>query len=105
MWFARFHPEDVASAKERYLKEIKRVIGVLDKVLDGKSYLVGNKCTYADLAFIPWNLLGNPAVESDGFGLQQNVPHYTAWMERLMARPAVKKMLEERSSVQAEGRE
>ena len=43
VWFHRFHSESVPSAKERYEKEILRVISVLDKVLEGKKYLVGNK--------------------------------------------------------------
>jgi glutathione S-transferase len=44
-WFSFAHPEKVPSAIERYDKEIKRVVGVLDLALKGKQWLVGNKCT------------------------------------------------------------
>lgn len=38
-----FHPEDVPSAKERYKEQAVRVVQVLDKILEGKEYLVGDK--------------------------------------------------------------
>lgn len=37
---------------ERYQKEILRVFGVLESVLSKQEWLVGGKCTIADLAFI-----------------------------------------------------
>jgi glutathione S-transferase len=43
VWFRRFHPEDVPSAKERYDGQLVRVLGVLDKILEGREYLVGDK--------------------------------------------------------------
>lgn len=42
-WFEKFHPEKISSARDRYKGQIKRVLGVLDKFLQGKQYLVGNK--------------------------------------------------------------
>jgi glutathione S-transferase len=42
-WFAKFHSEQLESAKERYFDQVKRVFGVLDKALQGKQYLVGDK--------------------------------------------------------------
>lgn len=42
-WFRHFHPEQVESAKKRYDEQLVRVIGVLDKILTGKQYLVGDK--------------------------------------------------------------
>ena len=48
-WFSRFHTEHLPSAIDRYANEIKRVVGVLDRVLkdNGTGWLVGGKCTYA----------------------------------------------------------
>lgn len=37
---------------ERYQKEILRVFGVLDGVLSKQQWLVGNKCTIADISFV-----------------------------------------------------
>lgn len=44
----------VPSAIDRYLKDIRRVSGVLDSVLAGHKYLAGGKCAFADLAFLTW---------------------------------------------------
>ncbi|CAM1511584.1 Fc.00g090970.m01.CDS01 [Cosmosporella sp. VM-42] len=95
VWFHVFHPEDVPSAKERYIDQVIRVVQVLDKILEGKTYLVGEKCTYADISFIPWNSL-----VTDGFGgiyekfeVETKYPNFVAWHKRLNERPAVKKGL------------
>lgn len=42
-WFRKFHPEDVPSAKKRYDEQLVRVVEVLDGILKGKTYLVGEK--------------------------------------------------------------
>ncbi|KAF5004316.1 hypothetical protein F66182_16050 [Fusarium sp. NRRL 66182] len=54
-WFNVLHPEKIPSAIQRYRNEALRILGVLDTALEGKSWLVGDKCTFADLAFVPWN--------------------------------------------------
>ena len=100
VWFIKFHSEQLPSAQERYLNEIKRVMGVLDgwlseqEKLHGNSgdgpWLVGNKLSYADLAFLPWQaaagrVLGERYSE-DGF------PTLKAWLDKMRARPAVEKV-------------
>ncbi|KAL8736069.1 MAG: hypothetical protein Q9181_002583 [Wetmoreana brouardii] len=101
-WFASFHPEKLPSAVERYRNEIRRVMKVLNSVLVDKEYLVGGKCSYADLAFIPWatlapSLLGGVEKED----IARETPHYSAWLDRLTARPAVRKVLEEKAEAMA----
>ncbi|CAI6087231.1 unnamed protein product [Clonostachys chloroleuca] len=90
-WFTYLHPEKLPSAIERYSKEVKRVLGVLDKVLGAepnKEWLVGDRITYADLAFVPWNdrldvTLGVPADKKfEGF------PNVKKWHERMIKRPS-----------------
>lgn len=39
----KFHPEQLESAKQRYIDQIVRVWGVLDGLLKGKQYLFGDK--------------------------------------------------------------
>ncbi|KAK7413718.1 hypothetical protein QQX98_007433 [Neonectria punicea] len=93
-WFYFFHPEDVPSAKERYQEQMVRLVQVLDNILEGKEWLVGGKCTYADLAFVPWNTL--VAVIGDTmekFEIDTKYKNYTAWHNRMLARPAVQKGL------------
>jgi glutathione S-transferase len=77
-----------------------RVVGVLDNCLDGKEYLVGNKCTYADLAFLTWHGFIEALGKEDPL---DTVPYknYNAWIDRLMARPAVKKVFEQRAAKMA----
>lgn len=53
-WFRKFHPEDVPSAKKRYDEQLVRVVGVLDGLLAGKTYLVGEKwCVFFFFFFSP----------------------------------------------------
>lgn len=42
-WYHFFEPEDIPAAKNRYKEQVIRVIQVLDKVLQGREYLVGDK--------------------------------------------------------------
>jgi glutathione S-transferase len=42
MWYHRVEPENVAS-KKRYIEQTVRVMEVLDNILKGKKYLVGDK--------------------------------------------------------------
>ena len=51
-WFSKRHAENIPSAIERYKNEAFRVFGVLDNILSKQEWLVGNKMTIADLAFV-----------------------------------------------------
>jgi glutathione S-transferase len=93
-----FHPEKVPSAQERYGHEIKRVVGVLNRHLKGKTWLVGDKCTYAVLAFVMWNAWIPFALgETNGDGpievrLEQ-FPEFVRWQNAMLARPSLQKMM------------
>ncbi|SMR59289.1 unnamed protein product [Zymoseptoria tritici ST99CH_1A5] len=103
-WFTLYHPEKLESCQERYGNEIKRVIGVIDLHLKktGNEYLVGSKCTYADLAFVPWHwlILFPPHLMGEDFAAEweKEFPAAWAWNERLQARPSVAKAREERKT-------
>lgn len=98
MWFTRFHHEKLPSAQERYVKEMRRVSGVVDRSLKGKEYLVGNKFSYADLAFIPW--FG--VLEMFGIDAPKEYPNLAAWLDRQKARPAIAKGLKLRAEAIAQ---
>ena len=69
---------------------------VLNNALEGKEYLVGDKCTYADLSFVTWGVMV-PFLTGEQHEINfDEYPNYKAWMERLNARPAVKKVLEDK---------
>lgn len=104
-WFARFHPEKLPSAIERYISEIVRVIGVLELGLqrNGTGWLVGDKCTYADLAFVTWTAVGEGVLKGAGQGEKlADFPLYTAWNKRLDERPEVRKIKDIMAKARAE---
>ncbi|GJE97545.1 glutathione S-transferase [Phanerochaete sordida] len=98
-WFIRYHHEQLPSAQERYKAEIRRVLGVLESVLEKQQWLVGGIVTIADLAFVPWNDIAIPAFVDFDFAAE--FPATAAWHDRLHARPSVKKIVETRAAVNA----
>ncbi len=73
---------------ERYAAESKRLIGVLESRLDGRSYIMGDDYSIADVATFAWvrtvkEFYG--AGEISGLDASANV---LAWLDRCMARPA-----------------
>jgi len=105
-WFARFHPEKIPSATERYVNEILRVIGVLDTALgkNGTGWLVGDKCTYADLSFVTWASVGEGLLgelhKIEGFG--ERFPGYTQWLKTMEQRESVSKIRDRMARGRAE---
>ena len=98
IWFKRFHKERVPSAVERYVKEINRVCGVLNGVLaeqkkkygddtDG-PWLVGNKMSYADIAFVPWQTIVNIMCAKDEYD-ETNYPYVKEWIGKMMSRETI----------------
>ena len=47
-----YSEEKIPSAIERYQREIVRILGVLESVLSTRRWLVGDKCSVADLSFV-----------------------------------------------------
>jgi len=96
-WFNLFHPEKLASAQTRYAKEIKRVTGVLDAALAGRDWLVGDKCTYADLAFVMWNtqvaFVMAAGTATDEKWDVADFPNFKRWQEAMLARESLKRVL------------
>jgi glutathione S-transferase len=111
-WFKMYHAEKVPSAVERYVNEAKRVTGVLDKWLakqkeankenlgDG-PWLVGNKLSYADIAFIPWQRSVHTVMVEEGFNADE-FPHAKDWIERMVAREPLKAVLDDAAEQMAQ---
>jgi GSH-dependent disulfide-bond oxidoreductase len=87
--FARDKTTD-AYAVERYAAEAKRLLGVLDRRLAGRDFLVGGEFTIADIATFPWvNALAFYGAQDHlGYGDFANV---VPWVARCMERPAVQR--------------
>jgi GST-like protein len=78
---------------KRYADESIRLLGVLDSRLDGRTWLMDDAFTIADVAHLGWvrNLVGfYGAGELVGFANFRNVQ---AWLDRGLARPAVQRGL------------
>lgn len=52
--FNVYAPEKIAYAIDRYTREAHRLLGVLDKRLQGRAFLAGDDYTIADMACYPW---------------------------------------------------
>ena len=74
-------------AIERYTKEAKRLLQVLETRLEGREYLAGGELTVADIATVPWiqALDFYEGKERLRYSELERVP---AWVERCWSRPA-----------------
>ena len=95
-YFFKFAGKEIADKRpfERYRDESKRLLGVLEKRLDSRTWIMGDNYTIADIAHIGWvrNLMGfYGAGEVVEYSKLKHVP---AWLERGLARPAVQRGLE-----------
>ncbi|QJR15918.1 glutathione S-transferase N-terminal domain-containing protein [Usitatibacter palustris] len=61
-FFVKFAGKDFEDKRprDRYVNESKRLLGVLDKRLEGRRWVMGDEYTIADIAIFPWvrNLVG-----------------------------------------------
>ncbi|AEO64707.1 uncharacterized protein THITE_2142541 [Thermothielavioides terrestris NRRL 8126] len=112
-WFQHLHAEKIPSAIARYTAEIRRVLGVLDGVLakkakaEGKAegsavWLVGDKMTFVDLAFLPWNFRLAEVLVQSWDEVWAGLPHVRAWHERMVELPSWKRSMEHRARLMDE---
>ncbi|KAK9455949.1 putative glutathione S-transferase Ure2-like protein [Dipodascopsis uninucleata] len=103
VWFKKYHPEQLPSAVERYVKEINRLSGVLDEHLASKKkemgdaagdgpWLVGDKLSYADISFVPWQKVASVVLSKDEYD-ESKFPHLSEWLGKLYSRESVKSVL------------
>ncbi|VFR21447.1 Glutathione S-transferase [plant metagenome] len=95
-FFHKFAGKDYEDKRprDRYVAESKRLLGVLDKHLAGKDWIMGEEYTIADIAIWPWvrNLVGfYEAGELVGF---QDFPNVKRVLDAFVARPAVARGLD-----------
>ncbi len=80
--------------RDRYVAEAKRLLGVLDRHLQGKQWVLGDEYGIADIAILPWvrNLVGfYAAADLVGFGEFRDVQRV---LDAFVQRPAVVRGLE-----------
>lgn len=85
--FARYFPEQLPAAIDRYRRESRRLLEVLDRRLAGHEWLAGDY-SIADIANFAWaRIHAWPGVEIGG------LDHLVRWMDEIAARPAVQRGL------------
>jgi GST-like protein len=80
--FARYAPEKISYAIDRYVKETNRLYGVLDRRLADREFIAG-EYSIADMAAYPW------VVPHEAQGQQLTAfPNLQRWFETIQSRPA-----------------
>jgi GST-like protein len=95
-FFHKFAGQDIEDKRprDRYVTETRRLLGVLNRQLADRAWLMGDNYTIADIATFPWvrNLIGFYAA-GDLVGIA-DFPNVTRAVDRFVARPAVARGLE-----------
>lgn len=82
--FVNYAPGEHPYSLERYVNEYNRCLGVLNRRLEGRDYLLW-AYSIADMACWPWILIAKPL----GQDLSE-FPHVQRWRQAVKERPAVK---------------
>ncbi|MBS0569468.1 MAG: glutathione S-transferase N-terminal domain-containing protein [Proteobacteria bacterium] len=81
--FTVYAPEKIPYAIERYTREARRLLGVLDARLRGRPFICGDDYTIADMACYPWiSPYTRAALDLASFA------EVARWRETIRARPA-----------------
>jgi len=86
--FARYAPEKIQYGIDRYRNETRRLYKTMETQLSKSEsgYLVGDRCTIADMSCWGWVAAHNWA------GVPINdLPHLSAWIDRMVARPGIER--------------
>lgn len=94
-YFFKFAGREIEDKRpfERYRAESQRLLGVLETRLTGRTYIMGDDYSIADIALLGWvrNLIGfYGARDIVAYDALKNVP---AWLDLCLARPAVERGL------------
>ncbi|MGH7118496.1 MAG: glutathione S-transferase N-terminal domain-containing protein [Acetobacteraceae bacterium] len=94
-YFHKFAGREIADKRpfERYRDESRRLLGVLEGRLAGRSWIMGDAYTIADISMLGWvrNLVG--FYEAGALVGYDRLRHVPAWLDRSLARPAVQRGL------------
>ena len=84
--FALFAPEKIPYAIERYTQESKRLLHVLDRRLEGRTF-VTREYSIADVLLFPW--VARHAKRAPP--LLEDTSQVRRWLDLLWSRPAVQR--------------
>lgn len=98
MWFIKVKGGEPKEVVERYQNETRRVLTVLNGVLEKQEWLVGGRISAADIAFLQWNTSADRIILGSEF-IDKEAPNVRRWMNALIARPGIKKVMDERTKL------
>ena len=95
-YFHKFAGRELADKRplERYVSESRRLLEVMETRLEGRSWIMGDDYTIADISLLGWvgNLIG--FYEARDLVAFDTLSQVAAWLERGLERPAVQRGLE-----------
>lgn len=87
--YGHFHvyaPEQIPYARDRYRNETERLLGVLDRQLEGRDFIAGAHYSIADMACYPWiSPYDKAPLDLAPFG------HVRRWQAAIRERPATQR--------------
>ena len=84
--FGVYAPERIAYGVERYTRESERLLGVLDRQLQGRAFIAGDAYSIADMACYPWiSPYDKAPLDLSPF------PEVRRWHAAIAARPATQR--------------
>ena len=89
-FFVKFAGKEIEDPRprQRYIDEAVRLLGVIEGRLAGRSYIMGEDYTIADIALWPWLRTINGFYEAGKLVGIDRFPNVLAYADRCQARPA-----------------
>ena len=87
--FVNYAPGEHPYSLERYRNEYDRCVGVLERRLEGRDWIVGDDYSIADMMCWPWILIAKPLTAS-----LEDFPNVTRWRKAVKERSAVQRAVD-----------
>lgn len=87
--FYKYAKEKIPYAIDRYANEARRLLGVLDKQLEGKEFVIGDEYTIADISMVGWVNGLDKGYNAKEYLKLEEFKNVNAWLQRLLQRQAV----------------
>jgi GST-like protein len=93
-YFVKFAGKDIEDPRprQRYIDEAERLLNVLDQRLEGRDYVMDDY-SIADIAIVPWLRTLRDMYEAGDLVDWDDLAHVPAYLDRVLARPAVQRGL------------
>jgi GST-like protein len=95
-FFHKFAGKDYEDKRprDRYVGEARRLLGVLNRRLEGRDWMMGDAYTIVDMAVFPWVRALVGFYDAGALVGIEDFPHVTRTLESFLRRPAVIKGLD-----------